>query len=755
MTTPKILYAWEYGSDLGHISVFLPIAKNLRHIGYQVVFAIPTSCSNIKAVITLLLENDFTYIEIPGAPATVPSRDVINHAGLIRNIASFQNSAAVNFILRSWLSIFSEYKPDIVICDFALGALLAARALNLPRITMDFGFFLPDIHGESPDFDALANEIEGKQDYIKDVAQHAANEKHILDIINSALNDLKVPVLRNFIELYDVNKALLLSYPELSPFKHINNDNFYGAVLCENAYPDPKWPLTDEDKPKVFAYLKFGMPGVKEIMEVLANDSTRNVIIYLLGCNDAIKKTYTRPHLQITTDLVNIASVLEQVDLVICQAGVGFITQTLLAGKPLLLAPKYFEQTCNAYRAVQTGAALSLPKEITEKNIQERIETLLSESHYIAHARAFRYRNQPADINKIATAINDVYKSSESSSVNYNVLDIEPGSAKVKFSDLDTIFLAFDEPNADDNWQALKKLAPGAKRIDGINHLHEAYNAAANIANTERFILIDSNNQVNADFFTIETFVPAQLRHSVWQWNSTNHVTGLTDAYSGIKVWTKELVQTLSTPEIINKVDSPWLVGFWSQPAYQVFAPAYSENYTNTSPYQAFSSSFYQIVLLSYCRGEDLSPELLAKNANHIEVRRMAIWMSAGADVDNGYWSMLGARMGFLYRFSEAFDLRTLNDPLWMQEYWNSIFTKLVSAKERSVNNNGKQASCIVNEALQKEVLTAGEKVRLRFTKPPIIDMDAESSANFKAALSEKRQQDIPIFSPAFNFSEL
>ena len=38
----------------------------------------------------------------------------------------------------------------------------------------------------------------------------------------------------------------------------------------------------------------------------------------------------------------------------------------------------------------------------------------------------------------------------------------------LKISDIDFVFLSFDEPNADKNFADLKKKVPWAKRVDGV-----------------------------------------------------------------------------------------------------------------------------------------------------------------------------------------------------------------------------------------------------------------------------------------------
>ena len=63
--------------------------------------------------------------------------------------------------------------------------------------------------------------------------------------------------------------------------------------------------------------------------------------------------------------------------------------------------------------------------------------------------------------------------------------------------DIDTIFISYDEPNADKNYSELVKILPWAKRIHGIKGSDSAHKAAANLSETDRFVTVDADNIVH------------------------------------------------------------------------------------------------------------------------------------------------------------------------------------------------------------------------------------------------------------------
>ena len=57
----------------------------------------------------------------------------------------------------------------------------------------------------------------------------------------------------------------------------------------------------------------------------------------------------------------------------------------------------------------------------------------------------------------------------------------------------DIVFISYKEPNADDNWEALKSRFPNAKRIHGVKGIHQAHIAAANKCFTKMFWIVDGD----------------------------------------------------------------------------------------------------------------------------------------------------------------------------------------------------------------------------------------------------------------------
>ena len=74
----------------------------------------------------------------------------------------------------------------------------------------------------------------------------------------------------------------------------------------------------------------------------------------------------------------------------------------------------------------------------------------------------------------------------------------------IKVVDFDIIYLSYDEPNAERNYADLCKKVPWAKRVHGVKGSDAAHKACAEISDTDRFITVDGDNIIDANFLNQE-----------------------------------------------------------------------------------------------------------------------------------------------------------------------------------------------------------------------------------------------------------
>ena len=222
----------------------------------------------------------------------------------------------------------------------------------------------------------------------------------------------------------------------------------------------------------------------------------------------------------------------------------------------------------------------------------------------------------------------------------------------VDVADLDCIYLSYDEPQKEEFWLKIKNMVPWAKRVDGVKGSDAAHKAAGEASDTERFILIDGDNMPDEEFFNIQldfTGKDPKYKLAQFRWKAVNSINGLRYGNGGMSSWTKTYVANMKTHEAQTEGDASRIADFCldsSDNLYWAMYDCYSTTYPNHTPFQAWRAGFREGVKMCLVRGlrpsvNDFKESVASRNLNNL-----TIWHNIGADVDNGYWAILGARLG-------------------------------------------------------------------------------------------------------------
>ena len=215
---------------------------------------------------------------------------------------------------------------------------------------------------------------------------------------------------------------------------------------------------------------------------------------------------------------------------------------------------------------------------------------------------------------------------------------------RTRISDLDFVYISFKEPNKEQNWADLKNKVPWAKRVDGVVGFDNAHKAAANVAETDFFISVDGDNIIDETFLLQTLDFGKTDRKAVHRWRAKNSINGLVYGNGGLVGWDKETCLNMHTHENAKdpraKLDFCWTV------KHENLHNCYSETVINSTPRQAFVAGYREGVKMSLEKGERIDPSEFSKRIWASNLRNLTTWMSVGADVENGQYAMLGARIG-------------------------------------------------------------------------------------------------------------
>lgn len=247
-------------------------------------------------------------------------------------------------------------------------------------------------------------------------------------------------------------------------------------------------------------------------------------------------------------------------------------------------------------------------------------------------------------------------------------------STLTKLSDLPIVFISYDEENADKHYADLLEHVPWALRVHGIEGSDSAHKAAADMAgDAERFITIDADNMVDPEFFDMEVdFENHKFKNKVVSWSAINEINGLHYGNGGLKCWPTQFVKDMRTHE---NADNPQAqVDFCWEDNYLQMNNVFCRTYQNASARMAFRAGFREGCKMTLDRGLRVAPQDFYDKVWYGNIRRLNIWMSVGADVEHGLWSIYGARLGFYktmctdWDFTNVRDFTYLNYDLWEGE---------------------------------------------------------------------------------------
>ena len=113
-------------------------------------------------------------------------------------------------------------------------------------------------------------------------------------------------------------------------------------------------------------------------------------------------------------------------------------------------------------------------------------------------------------------------------------------AGRIRISDLDFVFISYNEPNKEKNWADLLNKVPWAKRVDGVKGFDSAHKAAAETAETDFFISVDGDNIIDESFLLQTLDWSLTNPKAVHRWRAKNNINSLVYGNGGIVGWPKD-----------------------------------------------------------------------------------------------------------------------------------------------------------------------------------------------------------------------
>lgn len=223
----------------------------------------------------------------------------------------------------------------------------------------------------------------------------------------------------------------------------------------------------------------------------------------------------------------------------------------------------------------------------------------------------------------------------------------------------DIIFLSYEEPNKEENWEALLAEFPWAKRVDGVKGIFNAHQEAARLSDTKYFFVVDGDNIVDPDFeFDHKWDEFDRVSDRVAVWRSINSVNGLIYGYGGIKLLPKQRILDMTGPV----VDFTTTIST----RFHVMKELASTTVINPDPYTAWKAGFREATKLA-------SKIIQGQHDDETE-KRLEIWCNEHGDAKYGRYCVDGAQKGREYGTANKDNpeaLAMINDFEWLRKRYD------------------------------------------------------------------------------------
>jgi UDP:flavonoid glycosyltransferase YjiC (YdhE family) len=383
----SILYAWEFGANLGHIGTFLPIARELRAHGNTVHWVV----THPHQAARLLPKAGFDWLQAPTITEQRREGPPLSYADILLRFGYADSNNLLGLVV-AWRELLRLTGAKVVLADHSPTAILAARTLDIPVMLFGSGFFAPPPVHPTPNMRPWSP---------VPIEHLLAMDRVVLTSINDVLEGCRKPGLDSLARLFQVAEDSILSFPELDHYPTRGQARYWGMLPAAVA-ADSTWPAAPG--PRVFSYLRPETPHLEAALQAL-HGLQGSVLIYAPGLPAELMQRYTAPHVAFSTVPVDLNKVAQQADAGLTYASPAATVAFLMAGKPVLMMPGHLEQFLFAKRVEEMGAGLLQNPEQPPQNLAAMLRQVLTDPGIRANAGAFATKYANFDQNAVMTHI--------------------------------------------------------------------------------------------------------------------------------------------------------------------------------------------------------------------------------------------------------------------------------------------------------------------------------------------------------------
>lgn len=358
-----VVFAWELGANLGHVGAFRELGRELLSRGHRLSLVV----QDPGAAQTFFGGEPVAILQAPFWRPRGRKLTPVSYADQLY-VIGYDSERDLAALITAWGELFRALGPDLIVFDAAPTALLASRALQVPRVILDNPFSSPPPITPLPPLGDLSDPARRRR--------YSVVEAEILDVVRRACTLSGVPPVETLRELFMVERTFLRSIPALDPYAPRTGSAVYvGAPASLDSGEVADWP--EGEGPRIFAYLRPASRWFPELSRQLSGVQARWVIAAPGLDRDKVDQL-SGPGRRVHPGPVRLGRLLEGASLLVGHGGASTTGAFLRAGVPALILPNQFEQQLTASRVEQEGLGLSAPLPLGRLDLGGLVEGALS-----------------------------------------------------------------------------------------------------------------------------------------------------------------------------------------------------------------------------------------------------------------------------------------------------------------------------------------------------------------------------------------
>jgi hypothetical protein len=251
----------------------------------------------------------------------------------------FSSAGNLRALIGAWDEIIDQVKPDLLVCEHAPGAAVAAFG-RMPVAFVGNGFVVPPADGEEfPPFEPGRGE--------------PMRQRPVLAVMQEALAGLQRPAPGTITEPFRGVFRGVYSFPPLDTYRHARREPVLGPI--EEMPPLSPLPA----KRRLFAYSAADYALVEAVTQALMHVGP-DAEAYFRGALGARASVLKSRGVSVHERAPALQSVLPGVSAVFSHGGTGFTNAAFAAGRPHIVNPRHFEATATARALEAIGAGICL-----------------------------------------------------------------------------------------------------------------------------------------------------------------------------------------------------------------------------------------------------------------------------------------------------------------------------------------------------------------------------------------------------------